>query len=158
MLVLAFDRDWTVDLNPAPGKQAVPLEWVTYWAESEHECWATGNQRLVEEAGIPGTVESIRRRDGDIEALGEKNALGRYEHWPEREDRLRILADLFPEAEDYIVVDDLDLSHVDGWRHYYAWDFVPAVEAGELPLSAPSPAADAGETTDTQRKPPSEWR
>lgn len=143
MYVLAFDRDWTVDLNPAPGKRAVPLQWVKHWAhETDHEVWAIGNQRLVDEAEIPGVVEAIRRRDGDIEVLGEQNEWSRYEYWPEREKRLHILADLFPDAEGYIVVDDIDLSHVNGWDHYYAWDFVDEVEQGKHPLSAPSIASE----------------
>lgn len=138
MYILAFDRDWTVDISPHPKRETVPIEWVRYWAhESPHEVWAIGNQDLVEEADIPGTIESIRRRDGDIEALGDNNEFGRYEWWPQREERLRILAELFPEAEGYIVVDDLDLSHVDGWDHYHAWEFVDRVRDGELGVSLP---------------------
>jgi hypothetical protein len=142
MYVLAFDRDWTVDVNPHPRREAVPLEWVQYWAhEAGHEVWAIGNQALVEEANIPGTVESIRRRDGHVDALGEQDEYGYYEWWPEREERLRILAELFPDAEGYIAVDDLDLGHVDDWDHYHAWDFVEYVRQGELGLSAP-PSTD----------------
>ena len=139
MYVLAFDRDWTVDVNPHPRREAVPLEWVQYWAhETGHEVWAIGNQNLVEEADIPGTVESIRRRDGHVDALGEQDEYGYYEWWPEREERLRILGELFPDAEGYIAVDDLDLGHVDGWEHYHAWDFVEHVRQGELGLSVVS--------------------
>ncbi|GGL64302.1 HEAT repeat domain-containing protein [Halocalculus aciditolerans] len=142
MYVLAFDRDWTVDVSPHPRQETVPIEWVRYWAhEADHEVWAIGNQDLVEEAEIPGTVESIRRRDGHIDALGEKNEYGRYAWWPEREERLRILAELFPDADGYVVVDDLDLSHVKGWDHYHAWDFVEHVRQGELGVSAP-PSTD----------------
>lgn len=136
--VLAFDRDWTVDLNPHPRKEAVPLEWVRYWAhDTGHEVWAIGNQDLVEEADIPGIEELIRQRDGDLSALGEQDEHGYYEWWPEREQRLHILADLFPDADEYVVVDDLDLSHVDGWNHYHAWGFVPAVQQDELNLTTP---------------------
>ncbi|WP_123537892.1 HEAT repeat domain-containing protein [Halosimplex salinum] len=138
MYVLAFDRDWTVDLNPHPRWEAVPLEWVRYWAhEAGHEVWAIGNQDLVEDADIAGTVESIRRRDGHVDALGEQDEYGYYEWWPEREERLRILLELFPNAEGYIAVDDLDLGHVDGWEHFHAWNFVEYVRQGELGLSAP---------------------
>lgn len=136
--VLAFDRDWTVDLNPHPRKEAVPLDWVRHWAhETPHQVWAIGNQDLVGEADIPGVEEMIRRRDGDLSALGEQDEYGYYEWWPEREHRLHILADLFPDASEYIVVDDLDLGHVDGWNHYHAWDFVPAVEKGDVDLTVP---------------------
>jgi HEAT repeat protein len=139
MYVLAFDRDWTVDVNPHPRREAVPLEWVRYWAhKADHEVWAIGNQNLVDEADIPGTVESIRRRNGHVDALGERDEHGYYEWWPEREQRLQILAELFPDAEGDIAVDDLDLGHVDGWEHYYAWDFVEHVRNGEIGLSPPS--------------------
>ncbi|AUX09266.1 ARM/HEAT repeat protein [Halalkaliarchaeum desulfuricum] len=142
MYVLAFDRDWTVDVNPHPRQKAVPLEWVRYWAhETDHEVWAIGNQDLVEEADIPGTVESIRRRDGHIDALGDQDEYGYYEWWPEREKRLQILAELFPDAEGYIVVDDLDLTHVDGWKHYHAWDFLDHIRRGEFEVSVP-PSSD----------------
>jgi len=139
MFVLAFDRDWTVDVNPHPSREAVPLEWVQYWAhETDHEVWAIGNQDLVDEAAIPGTVESVRRRDGDIDALGYRDKFGSYEWWPDREERLRILAELFPDAKGYVVVDDLDLSHVPGWDHYHAWEFVDLVQDGEIEVSVPS--------------------
>jgi len=138
MYVLAFDRDWTVDVNPHPRREAVPLQWVRHWAhDTEHEVCAIGNQDLVEEADIPGTVESIRRRDGDIDALGEQNASGYYEWWPDRAERLHILAELFPDADEYIVVDDLDRSHVDGWTHYHAWNFLDAIDEGYLDLTVP---------------------
>lgn len=138
MYVLAFDRDWTVDVNPHPHREAVPLAWVQYWAhDTEHEVWAIGNQDLVDEADIPGTVECIRRRDGDIEALGAQDEAGYYEWWPDREHRLEILGELFPHAEGYIVVDDLDLGHVDGWEHYHAWDFVEQLRSERLPLQVP---------------------
>lgn len=153
MYVLAFDRDWTVDVNPHPNREAVPLAWVRHWAhDTEHEVWAIGNQDLVEEADIPGTVESIRQRDGDIDALGTKDEYGYYEWWPEREHRLHILAELFPDADGYIVVDDLDLKHVDGWHHYYAWDFVDAVRNERLTVSPPSgdPTPDGGFTSEEE--------
>lgn len=138
MHVLAFDRDWTVDVNPHHRYEAVPLDWVRHWAhESPHEVWAIGNQDLVEEADIPGIEELIRRRDGDIEALGAQDAQGYYEWWPYREHRLYILEEVFPDAEGYIVVDDIDLGHVAGWDHYHAWDFVEAVRSGQVGLQAP---------------------
>jgi hypothetical protein len=138
MFVLAFDRDWTVDLNPNPNHDAVPLEWVEYWAHaSDHEVWAIGNQDLVDEAEIPGIVEIVRRTHGDIEKLGEQDQNGYYEWWPTRQHRLELLAELFPDATGYIVVDDLDLSHVDGWDHYTSWDFRELIEDGSLPLQPP---------------------
>ncbi len=139
MIVLAFDRDWTVDVNPHPNREAVPLDYVKHWNEkTEHEVWATGNQLLVEEANIPGTVETVRRLKGDLSLLGKKDEqTGLYEHWPERETRLKMLEELFPEADQYIVVDDLNLKHVENWDHYYAWDFMDALREGEIELETP---------------------
>lgn len=58
-------------------------------------------------------VESVRQRDGDIDALGNRDEFGNHEWWPDRKERLRILAELLPDETEYVVVDDLDLSHVD---------------------------------------------
>jgi hypothetical protein len=140
MIVFAFDRDWTVDVNPHPQNEAVPLAWVRYLAhETDHEVWAIGNQDLKDEAEIPG-IEALCERyyDEGIDRLGEKNDWRRYEYWPERPDRLQMLAEEFPDASEYIVVDDINLSDVGGWSHYYAWDFVPAVECGDIAIDLPT--------------------
>ena len=140
MMVFAFDRDWTVDVNPRPGYEAVPLAWVRHLAhETDHEVWAIGNQELKREADVPGIVElSERYYEEGSGRLGEKDDRGYYEFWPPRCERLRILAGLSPDAAEHIVVDDLDLGDVDGWNHYHAWEFVPAVERGEIPIDLPS--------------------
>jgi HEAT repeat protein len=134
MLVFAFDRDWTVDVNPHPRHDAVPLEWVRHLAhETPHAVYAIGNQTLAEEAAIPGVVDIVGRHPDDWdEWLGEKQPDGRYEQFPLRRERLSLIADLHPDADGYVVVDDLDLSDIDGWEHYHAWEFVPAVERGEI--------------------------
>ena len=134
MLVFAFDRDWTVDVNPHPRHDAVPLEWVRHLAhETPHAVYAIGNQTLTEEAAIPGVVDVVGRHPDDWdEWLGEKQPDGRYEQFPLRRERLALIADLHPDADSYVVVDDLDLSDVDGWEHYHAWEFAPAVERGEI--------------------------
>jgi hypothetical protein len=140
-LVLAFDRDWTVDVNPHPSREAVPLEWVRHWAHAtDHEVWAIGNQDLTDEADVPGIVELVERSHGrPVETvLGEPTG-GRYPDWPSRRERLRLLADLFPDAPGYVVVDDLDLSDVAGWDHYHAWEFVPAVTRGAVHPSIEPP-------------------
>lgn len=140
MMVFAFDRDWTVDVNPHPNRDAVPLSWVRHLAHAtEHAVFAIGNQDLVEEAAIPGVVDIVGRHpDADwMDALGDKRPDGYYEQFPERRERLRMLTDIFPEATSHIVVDDLDLSDVDGWTHHHAWDFVPAVENGDLDTPLP---------------------
>jgi HEAT repeat protein len=139
MTVFAFDRDWTVDVNPHPRHEAVPLEWVRHLAhETSHPVYAIGNQDLAEEAAIPGVVDIVGRHDDDWEQwLGDKMPSGRYEQFPERRERLSLIADLHPEAEDFIVIDDLDLSDVGGWEHYHAWEFVPAVEQGLIDPDLP---------------------
>jgi hypothetical protein len=139
MMVFAFDRDWTVDVNPHPQHEAVPLDWVRHLAhEADHEVWAIGNQDLKHEADIPGIVELAERYyDEGIDRLGEQNSNGHFEFWPLRRERLQILGELFPDATEHIVVDDLDLSDVDGWDHYHAWGFVPAVERGDIAIDQP---------------------
>lgn len=153
MIVLAFDRDWTVDVNPPPDREAVPLDWVQYWAhKTDHEVWAIGKQDLVYEAGIPGVVEAVRRYHGNLNKLGEQDDAGRYEWWPSRERRLELLAELFPDAFRYIVVDDLDLSHVEGWDHYTAWEFREEIEEGRLRSYLPLPSNEDGPSNRTSSK------
>jgi len=83
MLVFAFDRDWTIDVNPHPRHDAVPLEWVRHLAhETPHAVYAIGNQTLAEEAAIPGVVDIVGRHPDDWdEWLGEKQPDGRYEQF-----------------------------------------------------------------------------
>ena len=140
MIVFAFDRDWTVDVNPPPGeREAVPLEWVRHLAhETDHEVWAIGNQDLREEADIPGIVELAEQYyDEGIDRLGEQDDYGYYEFWPLRRERLRMLVEVLPNAAEYIVVDDLDLSDVEGWNHYHAWEFVSAAERDGIRMELP---------------------
>lgn len=139
MLVFAFDRDWTVDVNAHPRREAVPLEWVRELAHgTEHAVYAIGNQDLAAEAAIPGVVDIVGMHPDDWDQwLGEKRRDGRYERFPERRERLELVADLHPDADGYVVVDDLDLSDVSGWVHYHAWEFVPAVERGEIHPTLP---------------------
>ncbi|WP_144927840.1 HEAT repeat domain-containing protein [Halorubrum salsamenti] len=139
MLLFAFDRDWTVDVNPHPRHDAVPLEWVRHLAhEMPHAVYAIGNQTLAAEAAILGVVDIVGRHpDNWDEWLGEKQPDGRYEQFPLRRERLSLIADLHPDADGYVVVDDLDLSGVDGWDHYHAWEFVPAVKQGQIHSDLP---------------------
>jgi hypothetical protein len=136
---MRFNRA-TVDVNPHPSHDAVPLEWVRHLAhKTDHAVYAIDNQALAEEAAIPGVVDIIGRHADDWDQwVGEKRPDGWYQRFPLRRERLSLIADLHPDADSYVVVDDLDLSDVEGWSHYYAWDFVPAVESGEVPVSVPS--------------------
>jgi len=136
-------------VNPHPRHDAVPLEWVRHLAhETPHAVYAIGNQTLAEEAAIPGVVDIVGRHPDDWdEWLGEKQPDGRYEQFPLRRERLSLIDDLHPDADSYVVVDDLDLSDVDGWEHYHAWEFVPAVERGEIHPDLPwvrDPVTDGG--------------
>ncbi|MFW6017468.1 MAG: adaptin protein [Halapricum sp.] len=137
--VLAFDRDQTVDVNPPAEKDAVPLSWIKHWAEeADHEVWAIGNQKLKSEAGIPGVREAVMRLENEwhrefSEAENDKHVDG----WPRRARRVEMLAELFPDADGYLVIDDKDLSYVEGWTHYFPWEFVDAVRGGELALDPP---------------------
>jgi hypothetical protein len=131
--VLAFDRDETVSVNPPRDKDAVPLEWVQVLRrESNCSVYATGYQKLKDEAGIPGIQELVDEHptaevtpiDGDAQANG---------YHPTRRERLEILAELYPDAE-LVVVDDVDLTDVGGWTHYFPWDFAAAIRSGDLEL------------------------
>ena len=139
MLVFAFDRDWTVDVNPHPSREAVPLEWVRQLAhDTAHAVYAIGNQALADEAAVPGVVDIVGMHPDDRDDwLGDKRPDGRYGRFPTRRERLDLIADLHPDADGHVVVDDLDLSDVDGWDHYHAWGFVPAVERGEIDPDLP---------------------
>ena len=152
MQVFAFDRDWTVDVNPHPNREAVPLEWVRHLAhETDHAVYAIGNQDLADEAAIPGVVDIVGRHPDDWTTwLGDKGPDGRYERFPTRRERLALIAELHPDAEEYVVVDDLDLRDVAGWDHYHAWEFVPAVERGDVDPRLPwvrDPVPDGGRPT-----------
>jgi hypothetical protein len=158
MTVFAFDRDWTVDVNPHPHREAVPLEWVRHLAhETDHPVYAIGNQTLAEEAAIPGVVDIVgRHTDHWDEWLGRKQPDGRYERFPTRRERLGLLTDLHPGENQFIVVDDIDLSDVNGWEHYFAWDFVEAVRNGDIDPGLPwcDLRADGGLPTTAGIMPP----
>ncbi len=108
MKVYAFDRDSTITVNKGP----VPLDWVKKLAKTEHEVWAIGNQTLKREANIPGIAEILER-------LGLDENLA-----PSRRERVDMLRQVFPDAEEYIVVDDVDLSDMEGWSYYAPDEFV----------------------------------
>ncbi|SEK98583.1 hypothetical protein [Haloferax larsenii] len=136
MRVFAFDRDYTVDVSPHPEKRVVPLAWVKHLAhETEHEVWAIGNQELKHEADIPGLQEAIRRLDNDwYEKMGEQVDTKWFDDWPTRRERVQMLEELFPDAEEYVVIDDIDLSDLEGWTHYFGWEFTKEIENGRFDL------------------------
>lgn len=157
--VFLFDRDHTVDVNPPPENECVPLEWVLYIAhgtDDSIQAWASGNQHLRREAALPGFQEAIAQwgviHDADVWETYDRRAPGSTR--PDRRDGLRIITDLYdalhPDADiDFYVVDDADLSDMieEGITHYFPWDFPSAVSAGELPVSIPDDNPFCGEPT-----------
>lgn len=147
--VFAFDRDSTVDVCPPidSDRAAVPLDWVAYLAHhTDHVVYATGNQKLVQEASIPG-IHEIREAHPRT-SVAEDAAFEYLVSEPDRRTRVQLLRNLYPNAEQYVVVDDVDLTDLAGWDHYTAWDFVPAAEAGEVVPELP-PAESALEPVRT---------
>ena len=105
MKLFAFDRDFTVDCAEDPGP--VPLDWIKR-LDQNHEVWAIGNQRLKEEAGIPGVEElksllgkDMPEKPADWRALSnrERNYAGKA--W-----RLSALEVAFPGLAVKVFVDD----------------------------------------------------
>lgn len=137
MRVFAFDRDETLSVNPPPEKKAVPIEWVRHIAHHTNDfVYAIGNQKLVEEANIYGVLDIVGRHPTADwnEQFGDKLPNGEYERFPSRYDRLDMITEIHPDAEQYIVVDDFDLSNASEWTHYFAWDFYEAVKEGEIEI------------------------
>jgi hypothetical protein len=162
--LFAFDRDDTVTSSPEK-TGPVPVEWVRHLAhDTGHEVWATGNQKLKDEADLPGVEEMVdlsterwgdpkehfrqrshpklERREGvpadapdpDVVTtlyLREDNPVPRgfpTDDSLDREQRLRLLAALFPDCDKRVVVDNKYLDHLDEWVHYYPGEFVEFVE------------------------------
>lgn len=128
-IVFAFDRDHTVnvgELSAREDRELVPLEWVQYLAHmTPHYVYATGNQSLTTEADIPGISDIVDQHPrGEELAAADSPRLSAF--GPSRRTRVEMLTDIH-EASQYIVVDDVDLSDLDGWDHYTSWEFVPAV-------------------------------
>jgi hypothetical protein len=81
--------------------------------ETDHEVRAIGNQELKREVDVPESSNSASatpRRVSSVSA--RRTTVGYYEFWPPRRERLRILAELFSDAAEHVVVDDIDLGDV----------------------------------------------
>jgi hypothetical protein len=155
-VVLCFDRDHTVSVNGHPEHAAVPIGWIQYWAhETAVPVWATGNQHLKSEAGIPGLsdAESLWTDCLNNGAYEYENSEFENHVKPRRRDGLRLIRDVyeatFPaETFRFVVVDDVDVSDLAAegpWTHYFPWEFVSAVETGSLAAShgVTEPPADS---------------
>lgn len=116
MIVFAFDRDQTVDVNPHPDHKAVPLEWIAYLSnQTVHKVYATGNQTLKREAGIPGTDEILAHHDLEHE----------QDSFTPRLKRIRLLHAMFASADAHIVVDDAEkYGDLEAWNHYLPWSML----------------------------------
>lgn len=139
MAVYCFDRDYTVDTNPSPARmgESVPLSWVRSLAhETDHHVVATGNQHLCHEADIPGD-DHLRERYATLPPAEQAGVPTPPADKPSRRHRLRLVEAVF-DAERFVVVDDADLRDVedDRWTHYYPWEFVDSVRAGEVRIPA----------------------
>lgn len=147
-IVLCFDRDYTVSVNPHPDERAVPIGWVQYWAHVEEiPVWATGNQHLKTEAEIPGIREAEDAWEEYVTGEEYEYANSQFEdfHKPRRRDGLRLVQDVyeetFPDTDfRFVVVDDADVSDMEDegpWTHRFPWGFVKTVESGDFALEEP---------------------
>lgn len=123
-----FDRDYTVDVNPHPHKDAIPLKLVKYLAhETDYPVFATGNQHLRREALIPGVKdarqvwERMHGYDPD-DRYEDKSYFDNYK--PSREHCVKLVRDIHPDYNEFVVFDDVDLKHLseDGINHFYPWN------------------------------------
>lgn len=108
-VLICFDRDHTVSTGNPPGP--VDVETVRVLGE-QFIVYAHGNQRLCKEANIAGVADLWDKagyRGGPL--VGEP-----------RRNILRLLAARHPEADQRIVVDDEDLSDLEGWHYFAPWD------------------------------------
>lgn len=130
-VIACFDTDQTVDVPPHYGQQGpVTISHILRLKDMDHvSVWATGfNQSLRYLAGIPGMRE-----------LKEK--VGSHARFVERDDRMRLLDDAFPDAEYKYVVDDVDLSSLEPeWTYWFPQDYARDVLGLEVdPEPSPRP-------------------
>lgn len=163
MTVYMFDRDYTVDVNPHPDKEAVPLEWIKYLArETDNPVFATGNQHLRREALIPGLQEAKQIWEAmtgeDVTDEYEGRDFGRR-YKPTRRDGLRLVQEIHPDQTEFIVVDDVNLQDLsdEGIHHYYPWEFYDVV-VNEGRFNIPVDGGDQhGEPENARDNDVSEW-
>jgi hypothetical protein len=125
---LLLDRDRTMDCstyNPGP----VPARGVDKLATT---LWATGNQKLKDELDIPGLVEARHYWEElyqcDIETVYssyEGDRITKKGHpKPSRKEGVKTVRDLYDPQDRVVVVDDIDLSGIDGVEHYFPEEVV----------------------------------
>jgi len=147
-IVLCFDRDRTVSVNPHPDHRAVPIGWIQWYAHVANiPVWATGNQHLRTEAKIPGIREAEHAWESYLKKGKYNYENSQFEDYikPRRRDGLRLIQDVYQETfpnKDFrfVVVDDADVSDLEDegpWHHYLPWKFVEAVENSDFALEEP---------------------
>jgi hypothetical protein len=125
---LLLDRDQTMDCStydPGP----VPKRGVD---KLKTTVWATGNQRLKDELDIPGLVEARHYWEElyqcDIETVyssyGGDRITKNGHRKPSREEGVMTVRDLYDPQDRIVVVDDVDLSGIDGVEHYFPEEVV----------------------------------
>lgn len=147
--VLCFERDNTVDVSPPLEEEPVPLSWVQFFAhETEHDVWATGNQQLQIEAGIPTPYEAKQKLEENGRQVS-KTAAGGHEN---RTTRLRLIEDLYVDIygqkASFIVVDNASLrtfASDTNWTYYAPGEFVKRVQKEQTPLPDPTGNKMSGE-------------
>lgn len=112
-----FDRDETVSTGTPPGP--IPIEVVRYIShDTNHPVWATGNQALTGEADINGRDTMIEDLPNHLSVLLKNGG---------RRDMVKSARRL-SNAEKYVVIDDVDLSDMEGVTHYYPEEFLDVYE------------------------------
>jgi len=151
MHVYSFDRDGCISVNPMNvSYPSIPLEWVQYLEHhTDHKVWVHGNQKLRYEAGISGkseAVEEYEKRWGDPINIVNKRENRELEEsmagHPDpdittaaanikrngkgitKQQQLRLLRELYPDADRYICTDNRYLGYVNGWNFYLPYEFV----------------------------------
>lgn len=132
MILLAFDRDETVETgNRIPGPITISLIKKLH-SRPFIDVWAIGNQRLVEEANIPGLLSLAHQLSLTKDVVAGKPEIIGMRSSPERNViaklvRLSFLGILYSphKITQKIVIDDYSLTHnTSGFKHYYPQDFL----------------------------------
>lgn len=127
-VIACFDTDKTVDIGPGGQPGPVPFGHIIELKQADDvSVWATGfNQSLRSRAGIPGMRE--------LKELADSN-----ESFVERDDRMRLIDEVFPDADEKYVVDDVDLSVLEPEWDYYIPEVYARDELGIEVTNIPDP-------------------
>lgn len=120
--VFSFDRDRTISSGTPAGP--VPLEFLYKLKKyTDHKLVAHGNQRLVEEANIGGRGWMLDELDREVNI----DTSVKHAQLKAREKFATLCMDVWPEADKYFLVDDIDLSHLqvrdNNIQFYYPAEF-----------------------------------